>query len=240
MTAAVINVTAESIPTTENETEPIINLEESISYEEESISYDENITEESVENTYTEELVLETAGTIQEEIQEETSSIVPETIKQDTESTIELSHIEEPIEKAADEYLVIWNTLKSYNYSDFVIAGIIGNIVQETGNLVTNWKTYQNSLCGWGDSRLNDLYSLYGSSPTVEQQAKYIHFELTGTEGVKRQVTENEYNSLINASSVDEATRIFCYRFERPGIPSISKRIQFAQEVYNYFTSIDR
>lgn len=233
MTAAVINVTAESIPTTENETEPIINLEE-------SISYDENITEESVETTYTEELVLETSGTIQEEIQEETSPIVPEPIEQDTESTIELSYIEEPIEKAADEYLVIWNTLKSYNYSDFVIAGIIGNIVQETGNLVTNWKTYQNSLCGWGDSRLNGLYSLYGYSPTVEQQVKYIHFELTGTEGVKRQVTENEYNSLINASSVDEATRIFCYRFERPGIPSISKRIRFAQEAYNYFTSIDR
>lgn len=229
MTAAVINVTAESIPTTENETEPIINLEE-------SISYDENITEESVETTDTEELVLETSGTLQEE----TSSTVPETIEQDTESTIELSYIEEPKEKAADEYLVIWNTLKSYNYSDFVIAGIIGNIVQETGNLVTNWKTYQNSLCGWGDSRLNDLYSLYGYSPTVEQQAKYIHFELTGTEGVKRQVTENEYNSLINASSVDEATRIFCYRFERPGVPSISKRIRFAQEAYNYFTSIDR
>lgn len=236
MTAAVINVTAESIPTTENETEPIINLEESISYEEESISYDENITEESVETTYTEELVLETAGTIQGE----TSTIVPENTEQDTESTIELSYIEEPMEKAADEYLVIWNTLKSYNYSDFVIAGIIGNIVQETGNPVTDWKTYQNSLCGWSDSRLNNLYSLYGYSPTVEQQAKYIHFELTGTEGVKRQVTENEYNSLINASSVDEATRIFCYRFERPGIPSISKRIQFAQEAYNYFTSIDR
>nr|DAM44456.1 MAG TPA: Morphogenesis protein 1 wall, phi29, hydrolase, infection [Caudoviricetes sp.] len=139
------------------------------------------------------------------------------------------------------EARLIWNTIKSWGYSDNVVAGIIGNMMAEVGGGtlagLSNWHT---DGCGygliqWTSGRQRLLKQLYGARPNIEQQLQFIKNELTGQNGVNRQVTEAQYNELLNAGSPEAAAMTFAKYYERCGSSYRAKRQTFARTAYNYF-----
>lgn len=139
------------------------------------------------------------------------------------------------------EARLIWNTIKSWGYSDNVVAGIIGNMMAEVGGGtlagLSNWHT---DGCGyglirWTSGRQKLLKQLYGARPNIEQQLQFIKNELTGQNGVNRQVTEAQYNELLNAGSPEAAAMTFAKYYERCGSSYRAKRQTFARTAYNYF-----
>lgn len=139
------------------------------------------------------------------------------------------------------EARLIWNTIKSWGYSDNVVAGIIGNMMAEVGGGtlagLSNWHT---DGCGygliqWTSGRQRLLKQLYGARPNIEQQLQFIKNELTGQNGVNRQVTEAQYNELLNAGSPEAAAMTFAKYYERCGSSYRAKRQSFARTAYNYF-----
>lgn len=139
------------------------------------------------------------------------------------------------------EARLIWNTIKSWSYSDNVVAGIIGNMMAEVGGGtlagLSNWHT---DGCGygliqWTSGRQRLLKQLYGARPNIEQQLQFIKNELTGQNGVNRQVTEAQYNELLNAGSPEAAAMTFAKYYERCGSSYRAKRQTFARTAYNYF-----
>ncbi len=141
------------------------------------------------------------------------------------------------------EARLIWNTIKSWGYSDNVVAGIIGNMMAEVGGGtlagLSNWHT---DGCGygliqWTSGRQKLLKQLYGARPNIEQQLQFIKNELTGQNGVNRQVTEAQYNELLNAGSPEAAAMTFAKYYERCGSSYRSKRQTFARTAYNYFVN---
>ena len=141
------------------------------------------------------------------------------------------------------EARLIWNTIKSWGYSDNVVAGIIGNMMAEVGGGtlagLSNWHT---DGCGygliqWTSGRQRLLKQLYGVRPNIEQQLQFIKNELTGQNGVNRQVTDAQYNELLNASSPEAAAMTFAKYYERCGSSYRTKRQPFARTAYNYFVN---
>lgn len=141
------------------------------------------------------------------------------------------------------EARLIWNTIKSWGYSDNVVAGIIGNMMAEVGGGtlagLSNWHT---DGCGygliqWTSGRQRLLKQLYGARPNIEQQLQFIKNELTGQNGVNRQVTEAQYNELLNASSPEAAAMTFARYYERCGSSYRAKRQSFARTAYSYFVN---
>lgn len=139
------------------------------------------------------------------------------------------------------EARLIWNTIKSWGYSDSTVAGIIGNMMAEVGGGtlagLSNWHT---DGCGygliqWTSGRQRLLKQLYGARPNIEQQLQFIKNELTGQNGVNRQVTEAQYNELLNAGSPEAAAMTFAKYYERCGSSYRAKRQSFARTAYNYF-----
>lgn len=139
------------------------------------------------------------------------------------------------------ESRLIWNIIKSWGYSDNVVAGIIGNMMAEVGGGtlagLSNWHT---DGCGygliqWTSGRQKLLKQLYGARPNIEQQLQFIKNELTGQNGVNRQITEAQYNELLNAGSPEAAAMAFAKYYERCGSSYRAKRQTFARTAYNYF-----
>lgn len=141
------------------------------------------------------------------------------------------------------EARLIWNTIKSWGYSDNVVAGIIGNMMAEVGGgTLTGLSNWHTDGCGygliqWTSGRQRLLKQLYGARPNIEQQLQFIKNELTGQNGVNRQVTEAQYNELLNASSPEAAAMTFARYYERCGSSYRAKRQSFARTAYNYFVN---
>jgi hypothetical protein len=114
----------------------------------------------------------------------------------------------------------VWNYLIESGYTDAQTAGIMGNLRQEHG-----FQTSGDGLAQWMGSRraklmrMEDPYSLYTQLEflvNVELAGSYSHVD----------------RLLKNCNTIEEATTVFCNRYERPGIPAMSKRISYAREVY--------
>lgn len=90
--------------------------------------------------------------------------------------------------------------------------GIYGNIMQESGgkpNIVSRDGHNSYGLAQWTGSRKTRLFSKYGTTPTVDQQLEYLWEELNGSE-------KKALDALRNTSTVEDATKVFMQKFERP------------------------
>ena len=145
-----------------------------------------------------------------------------------------------------------WNALKSLGYSDYAVAGAMGNIHYESGGFnasaIEGGSGEGLGLCQWSFGRktqLKNYAASLGKSATDENvQIQFLCAELTpgGTGFADYQLmTNNGYSpsQWVNATSVAEATRAFCWTFERPnksaGNSSMSQRISAAQSYYNKY-----
>lgn len=107
--------------------------------------------------------------------------------------------------------------------------GIYGNIMQESGgkhNIVSRDGHNSYGLAQWTGTRKARLFSKYGTNSTVNQQLEYLWSELNSTE-------KGALNALRNTSTVEDATRVFMQKFERPAnwAANFKNRLKHANSV---------
>lgn len=107
--------------------------------------------------------------------------------------------------------------------------GIYGNIMQESGgkhNIVSRDGHNSYGIAQWTGIRKARLFSKYGTNPTVNQQLEYLWSELNSTE-------KGALNALRNTSTVEDATKVFMQKFERPAnwAANFKSRLKHANSV---------
>lgn len=139
-----------------------------------------------------------------------------------------------------------WNFLISKGVSEAGAAAIMGNIAQESGFDPTAVNSIgATGLCQWLGGRRDALLS-YATSvgrnytdAGVQMEFLWMEFDpsVQKTNGAAQQVDSSVFNSIVNATSIEEATRLFMQKFERPGSSEgmLNKRINFATQYYQAF-----
>lgn len=133
--------------------------------------------------------------------------------------------------------------MKSYGWSDIACAGIMGNLMVETGGtgtLYLDWDSNGDSgygLVQWIGSRRDSIKAKYGTYPTIKQQVQFIHDELYGTNGVRVQVSESQRNTILYAETPEDAAYAFASYYERCAYEYRAMRKGYARDAYNYFAT---
>lgn len=150
-------------------------------------------------------------------------------------------------EVRASEYPVatqVWLYMKNeLGYSDIVCAGIMGNMMAECGGCWTSdldWDVHSSSGFGmiqWLGGRKQQLFSIYGENPSIENQLDFMHDELYGTDGVTKQVTDSQLDKIMNAETPEDCAFAFASYFERCGEGHRAVRRNYARRAYDYFVS---
>ena len=145
----------------------------------------------------------------------------------------------------AEEYPVAtqaWLYMKNeLGFSDIVCAGIMGNMMAECGGCWTSdldWDISSSSGYGmiqWLGGRKQQLFSIYGSNPSVENQLDFVKDELYGTNGVTKQVTDSQLDEIINAETPEDCAYTFACYYERCGEGNRWVRRDYARRAYEYF-----
>ena len=145
----------------------------------------------------------------------------------------------------AEEYPVAtqaWLYMKNeLGFSDIVCAGIMGNMMAECGGCWTSdldWDVHSSSGFGmiqWLGGRKQQLFSIYGSNPSVENQLDFVKDELYGTNGVTKQVTDSQLDKIINAETPEDCAYAFACYYERCGEDHRWVRRDYARRAYEYF-----
>lgn len=104
----------------------------------------------------------------------------------------------------------IWNELAGYGLDKNVVAGIMGNLQQESS---LNPNEAGGGLAQWGGSRLtalNQYAAMHGLSPnSIKAQVGYLMKELqSGSEGITP--------AKLNGMSAAQVAQLFSDKFERP------------------------
>ena len=141
----------------------------------------------------------------------------------------------------------VWNFLVGQGYSEVAVAGLMGNIHQESGGfnpaLVENGGSGEGiGLIQWSFGRRTQLENYAASLgkdwTDVDVQLDFLLMELTpgGSEYADFQfIPTSACEQWQNASTPEEAARIFCDAFERPGTPMMENRIHWANVYYEQF-----
>lgn len=145
----------------------------------------------------------------------------------------------------AEEYPVAtqaWLYMKNeLGFSDTVCAGIMGNMMAECGGCWTSdldWDVSSSSGYGmiqWLGGRKNQLFSIYGNNPSIEDQLNFMKDELYGTNGVTKQVTDSQLDKIINAETPEDCAYAFACYYERCGEGHRWVRRDYARRAYEYF-----
>lgn len=148
-------------------------------------------------------------------------------------------------EVRASEYPVatqVWLYMKNeLGYSDIVCAGIMGNMMAECGGCWTSdldWDVSSSSGFGmiqWLGGRKKQLFSIYGDTPSIEDQLNFMHDELYGTDGVTWQVTQSQLDKIMKAETPEQCAYAFACYFERCGEGHRAPRRGYARRAYEYF-----
>lgn len=136
----------------------------------------------------------------------------------------------------------VWLYMKNeFGWNDIVCAGIMGNLMAECGGCWTSdlkWDINKSSGLGmiqWIGGRKQQIISIYGSNPSIEDQLNFMKDELYGTNGVTKQVTDWQLDKIMNASTPEECAFAFATYFERCSENHRAPRRGYAKTAYEYF-----
>jgi hypothetical protein len=145
-------------------------------------------------------------------------------------------------EEESDEYPVatyIWNYMKAQGWSDYVCAGIMGNIMQETGGrtLNINYKFDGNGyygICCWSKKYNPNVVGL-----DLEGQCAYLVKTVKKLMNTYGRLYKKGYTfeDFLEAESIEEAANAFLVVYERPGYKKSPKRVQNGEKAYEYFVN---
>lgn len=142
---------------------------------------------------------------------------------------------EKAIEYEAAHY--IWEYLKELEYNDYVIAGILGNIMVECGSDSLELQVKIDSGTHYGIAQWSKKYYPEIVGASLNDQCNFlrdnIQFEIN-TFGNKYKKDFN-YTDFISLTDEREAALAFAKSYERCGSGSYERRQSCAEVVYNYF-----
>lgn len=132
----------------------------------------------------------------------------------------------------------IWRYLKECGYNDYVCAGILGNLMAETGGQTLNvrWNISGNGyygMCQWNKGHTE----VWGAN--LQGQCKYLIKTIRhafNNYGRNYAVGFN-YEQFINLNNEQEAALAFAACYERCASFSYGVRKKNATVAYNYFTN---
>ncbi len=132
----------------------------------------------------------------------------------------------------------IWTFLKEQGWNDYVCAGILGNIMQETGGRTLNIDyafngTHYYGMCCWRKEYHPDVVG-----KDLKEQCEYLLTTLTDCMNTYGYLYRSGYTfeSFLSATSVEEAAAAFMIVYERPGHTNPTKRTQNGQKALDYFS----
>lgn len=181
---------------------------------------------------------------------EPTTNIRPITLPTQTKPTETIEPTIDPEtqkwEKRYEEYptaTTVWRYLtEDMGYSDYVAAGIIGNMMAECGGqtLELKWNAKNKSsgcygLCQWhpryykeiqGANLDTQLEFIATSFPDVLSRYLSVYYKKSFT-----------YKDFLAMEDPGEIAYAFCVTYERPGSGSHTQRRTNAVKAYEYFTS---
>ena len=140
-----------------------------------------------------------------------------------------------------------WNFLIGQGFSEIAVAGLMGNIHQESGGfnpaIVENGGSGEGiGLIQWSFGRRDQLENYAASLgkhwSDVDVQLDFLLMELTpgGSQYANFQfIPSSAYEQWKNASTAEEAARIFSEAFERPGTPMMENRVHWAYVYYEQY-----
>ena len=127
----------------------------------------------------------------------------------------------------------VWNYLRDLGLSEYVCAGIVGNIMAEVGGQtldISRWPQYSHNgyygICQWAGSRKNRLLNDFGT--TLENQVEFLSVELF-------EVIPKD-NSFYNMQDEKEAALYFAKYYERCSSKYYTVRQNNATKALEYFT----
>lgn len=167
----------------------------------------------------------------------------------------------------------VWFMLKDLGYSDISAAGAMGNIHYESGSFdptaiehgytettggigICQWTNNKRGAAGRNTSLRNYASSKGTTWKDETIQVEFLRGELTkggGADGYasyQLMNTTSFYGSSLacasaweSATTVEDATKAFCYSFERPGKPyaqsSMATRISYAKQYYDMYSGME-
>lgn len=165
-----------------------------------------------------------------------------------TSKSINLSSNNSGFSKEPDAYVLvggsngerIYNYLRSQGLSPEQSAGVIGNLAAES-NL--DPEAYNPNDVGqpaggiaqWRGSRLDELKSYASSNNldwrTLDAQLPFLMYELETKSYLG-------YGALLNSKSVEESTRVFEKKFERPAPGTFNRRYGYARDAYDRYANV--
>ena len=146
-------------------------------------------------------------------------------------------------EEEHPEATYIWLFMKNeFGWSDTVCAGIMGNMMAEvaggTLEYLSRWDMNEPGgygLIQWIGQRRIDIRAKYGSAPSIDEQLYFMRDEMYGTNGVRKQITDEQLDAIMNAETPEEVAYNFARYFERCASYSYNPRRGYARIAYDYF-----
>ena len=130
----------------------------------------------------------------------------------------------------------IWRYMKAQGWSDYVCAGIMGNLMAEVGGQTLNIRYTLSSGNYYGMCQWSRGYSqVWGAG--LETQCDFLRDTIKyefDTYGFKYQKGFN-FNSFLNMTDAQQAALAFAKSYERCGSGSYGVRQKNALKAYNYF-----
>lgn len=180
-------------------------------------------------------------------IQEEVSDIEIPQIVEEIELEEEIPEVEEFeakqeeelewIEKS-EEYesaAFIWRYFKDKGYSDYAIAGILGNIMAEVGGQTLYIQYWLSSSSYYGMCQWSRQYYPGAIGLSLEEQCDFLFNTIENEFDVFGYIVGLSYEDFIQIENEQTAALAFAKVYERCGSGSYSVRQSNATEAYDYF-----
>ncbi|QIW88686.1 putative tail lysin 2 [Bacillus phage P59] len=136
----------------------------------------------------------------------------------------------------------IWNFFSEKGFSSSAIAGIMGNLQQESGldPTAVNPTSGAFGVGQWLGGRKTNLQNYAketgGDMNSLETQLNFLWKELNGGDSTTKSILDkNGGLSGLKNANVSRATELFEKAFERSGGDAMAKRQQYASDFYNKY-----
>lgn len=144
-------------------------------------------------------------------------------------------------EKKKNEYpeaTQIWLYMKDLGWNDYVCAGIMGNLMTETGGQTLNIKPKSRTnsyygICQWNKNHKNKVWG-----KNLTKQLEYLENSIKSEFDTYGNIYKKgfDFNAFLALENEQEAALAFAKSYERCGSASYSIRQENAVKAYNYFT----
>ena len=146
--------------------------------------------------------------------------------------------------KRWEEYPVateIWLQMKSYGWTDAACAGIMGNIMRETGgdtlkhitSNIYNKSRSHYGLCQWAKKYYPQIQPTETRIPSTAEQIEFLRYTINNQKTLYCNYGFTE-EYLLTATDYREVAKKFCDGYERPAEKS-THRENNAEKAWNYF-----